>query len=74
MYNKFTINSFNIDSKQAGFFSTVIAPVIRHEYITLMEKAHRDAVPFWEFIAQQTLESTKDMMRLLQILFPKIDE
>lgn len=59
---------------QAGFLPAVIAPVIRHEYITLLEKAHRDAVPFWEFIAQQTLESTKDMMRLLQIPFPKIDE
>lgn len=55
---------------QKGYLPVVIAPVVRHEYITLLEKAHRDATPFQEFIAEQALESTKDMMRLLQVPFP----
>ena len=58
---------------QNGYLPVVIAPVMRHEYITLLEKAHQNAKPFQEFIAEQALESTKDMMRLLQVPFPDLE-
>ena len=44
-----------------------IPPVLRMEYIGLLEKAHTDAADFINFIAEQELESEKDMMRLLHL-------
>ena len=40
------------------------------QYISLLEKAHSDARAFNEFIAQQELESQKEIMRLLHIRRP----
>ena len=59
---------------QCGYLPVVISPVIRHEYISLLEKAHRDAVPFQTFIAEQAVESIRDMMRLLHIPIPKMNK
>lgn len=52
---------------QDGYLLALIPPVLRQEYITLLEKAHRDDQPFTDFIAERILESEKDMMRLLHI-------
>ena len=49
----------------------IIPPILRHEYIMLLEKAHKTDKPFIEFIAECVLESEKDMIRLLQIEIPK---
>ncbi|PWL72045.1 MAG: cell filamentation protein Fic [Clostridiales bacterium] len=53
---------------QDGYMIVTIPPVLRMEYIGLLEKAHTDATDFINFIAEQELESEKDMMRLLHLL------
>ncbi len=53
------------------YLLAVIPPILRHEYIQLLEKAHRDASPFEEFIAERVIESQKEIMRLLHIPIPK---
>ncbi len=52
---------------QDGYMIVTIPPVLRMEYIGLLEKAHTDATDFINFIAEQELESEKDMMRLLHL-------
>ena len=52
---------------QDGYMMAVIPPVLRQEYIGLLEQAHKDDRPFMDFIAEQVLETEKDMMRLLNI-------
>ena len=58
---------------QDGYLLAVIPPVLRHEYIELLEKAHRDDKPFERFIAERVIESQKEVMRLLHIPRPKLD-
>ncbi len=58
---------------QDGYLLAIIPPVLRIEYIQLLEKAHRDDKPFEEFIAERVLESQKEVMRLLHIPMPKLD-
>ncbi|MEA4963142.1 Fic family protein [Lutispora sp.] len=57
---------------QDGYMLAVIPPVLRQEYISLLERAHKDDRPFTDFIAERVLESEKDIMRLLHIQFPKL--
>lgn len=52
---------------QRGYLPAVIPPILRHEYISLLEKAHTDEKPFIEFIAERELESQKDLMRMLHL-------
>lgn len=56
---------------QDGYMLAIIPPVLRHEYIALLEKAHKDDRPFMDFIAERVMESQKEIMRLLHIPFPK---
>lgn len=58
---------------QDGYMLAVIPPILRHEYISLLERAHRDDREFVAFIAERVLESEKDMMRLLHIPQPEMD-
>ncbi|MBU7006579.1 Fic family protein [Phosphitispora fastidiosa] len=58
---------------QDGYLLAVIPPVLRHEYIELLEKAHRDEKSFEQFIAERVIESQKEIMRLLHIPIPKLD-
>lgn len=58
---------------QDGYMLAVIPPILRHEYIQLLEKAHRDELPFEEFIAEMVIESKKEIMRLLHIPIPKVE-
>lgn len=58
---------------QDGYLLAVIPPVLRHEYIELLEKAHRDDKPFEQFIAERVIESQKEIMRLLHMPIPKLD-
>lgn len=55
---------------QDGYMIACIPPVLRHEYISSLERAHKDDRPFVEFIADRVLESEKDIMRLLHIPRP----
>jgi Fic family protein len=56
---------------QDGYMLTVIPPLLRQEYISLLERAHKDDRPFIDFIAERVLESEKEIMRLLHIPLPK---
>lgn len=57
---------------QDGYILAVIPPVLRQEYISLLERAHKNDRPFMDFIAERVLESEKDIMRLLHIPFPEL--
>jgi Fic family protein len=57
---------------QDGYMLAVIPPILRQEYISLLERAHKDDRPFVDFIAKQVLESEKEIMRLLHIPFPEL--
>lgn len=58
---------------QDGYMLAVIPPILRHEYIHLLEQAHQDDRPFMDFIAERVFESEKEIMRLLHIPFPLFD-
>lgn len=62
----------NIVLIQDGYLLAVIPPVLRHEYVELLEKAHRDDKPFEQFIAERIIESEKEVMRLLHMPIPKL--
>lgn len=55
---------------QNGYMLAVIPPILRQEYISLLERAHRDDRPFMDFIAERVIESEKEIMRLLHIPRP----
>lgn len=57
---------------QDGYMLAIIPPILRHEYISLLEQAHGDDQPFMDFIAERVLESEKEIMRLLHIPFPNL--
>jgi Fic family protein len=56
---------------QDGYMMAVVPPILRQEYISLLELAHTDDRPFMDFIAERVLETEKDVMRLLHIPLPK---
>lgn len=55
---------------QDGYVLAVIPPVLRHEYISLLERAHWDDKPFEQFIAERVIQSQQEMMRLLHLPMP----
>ena len=56
---------------QNGYMPAVIAPILRTDYIALLEKAHKTPEPFTRFIAERVIDTARDMMRLLDIPLPK---
>jgi len=52
---------------QAGYTIAIIPPVLRAEYIRLLERARTDAGPFMEFIVSQVFETQKEIIKLLGI-------
>lgn len=54
---------------QDGHMLAVIPPVLRQEYNSLLERAHKDDRPFMDFIAERVYETQKEIMRLLHIPF-----
>jgi len=44
----------------------LIPAILRHEYISLLEKAHRDDSAFVEFIADRVIATQNDLLRLLK--------
>ena len=61
----------NLAFIQDGYLPAVIPPVLRMDYISLLERAHRHEQDFLEFIAERELESQKEILRLFHIPFPK---
>jgi Fic family protein len=49
-----------------GYTMAIIPPVLRGEYIALLEKAHEDDTAFVKFIAEQVEETQKDLLRMLK--------
>lgn len=58
---------------QDGYMLSVIPPVLRTEYISFLEKAHKDDKPFINFVAERVIETQKDMMQFMHISIPKQD-
>ena len=52
---------------QDGYLPVLIPPILRNEYISLLEKAHENDSPFIDFVIDRELESQKDSLRMLQI-------
>jgi len=52
---------------QDGYMIAIIPPVLRAEYIALLEKAHTNDKPFVEFIAERVYETQKEVIRLYHI-------
>ena len=48
-----------------GYTLAIIPPILRAEYIAMLEKAHTDDTSFMEFIAERVLETQKDILRML---------
>lgn len=59
---------------QDGYLPAVIPPILRMDYISLLERAHRDPHDFIQFIAERELESQKEILRLFQIPFPQMGQ
>ena len=55
---------------QEGYLPAVIPPVLRHDYISALEKAHRNDTFFVEFIVARVFETEKDFLRMLSVPFP----
>ena len=56
---------------QNGYLPALIPPILRSEYISLLEKAHTNDSPFINFIIERELESQKDFLRFLHIPLSK---
>jgi Fic family protein len=52
---------------QDGYMLAIIPPVLRYDYISLLERAHKDDRPFIDFIADRVYESEKEIVRLLHV-------
>ncbi|HHX61137.1 MAG TPA: Fic family protein [Epulopiscium sp.] len=57
---------------QDGYLPVLIPPILRTEYISLLEKAHEDDSLFVNFVVEREKESQKDFLRLLHIPVPKL--
>ena len=57
----------NLALLQDGYPITIIPPVLRPDYIRMLEKAHVDDREFTQFIAEQILQTQRDYIRLLRI-------
>ncbi|MCM1543429.1 MAG: Fic family protein [Blautia sp.] len=60
----------NLALIQDGYLPAIVPPILRGDYVSLLERAHRDDADFVEFIAEREFESQKEILRLFQIPFP----
>lgn len=54
----------NLALIQDGYLPAVVPPILRGDYVSLLERAQRDDGDFVEFIAERELASQKEMLRL----------
>jgi hypothetical protein len=54
---------------QNGYLLAIVPPVLRNEYITTIRQCQKsgNGEPFCDFIAEQVIESEKEVARLLHI-------
>lgn len=60
----------NLALIQDGYLPVIVPPVLRQDYVSLLERAHREDGDFVEFIAEREYESQKEILRLFEIPFP----
>lgn len=63
----------NLALLQDGYMLAIVPPMLRYDYIQLLERAHTDDKLFTDFIGQRVIETQKDMMRLLHIKIPQME-
>ena len=56
----------NLCLMRKGYTIAIIPPILRGEYIQLLEKAHQDDKSFINFIAERVEETQKDLLRLFK--------
>lgn len=56
----------NLSLLRNGYTLAIIPALLRHEYIATLEMAHKDSVPFYEFIADRVINTQYDLLRLLK--------
>ncbi len=56
----------NLSLLQDGYAIAIIPPILRNEYISLLEKAHTNDEDFVDFICHRLKETQKDYLRLLR--------
>lgn len=61
----------NLALIQNEYLPAIVPPILRGDYVSLLERAHRDDRDFMEFIAEREYESQKEILRLFQIPFPE---
>ena len=57
----------NLILLQEGYNIAIISPVLRAEYISLLEAAHENPDQFINFICRSLYETQKDYLRMLNI-------
>lgn len=60
----------NLALMRAGYNIAIIPPILRREYISELERAHRATGGFCSFIANRVIETQKDLLRLFGIRIP----
>ena len=64
----------NLALIQDGYLPVVVPPILRGDYVSLLERAHRDDRGFMELIAEREFESQKEILRLFELPFPKEEQ
>ena len=54
-----------------GYPITIIPPILRLEYITALEKAHRSTNEFIQFVIAREIETLRELLRLLGCILEK---
>ena len=56
-----------------GYPITIIPPILRLEYITALEKAHRSTNEFIQFVIAREIETLRELLRLLGCILEKTE-
>lgn len=60
----------NLALIQDGYLPVIVPPILRQDYVSLLERAHREDGDFVKFIAEREYESQKEILRLFEVPFP----
>ncbi len=60
----------NLALIQDGYLPAIIPPILRMEYVSLLERAHINDRDFIAFLAEREHESQKEILRLFHVPFP----
>lgn len=63
----------NLALMRTGYDIAIIPPILRSEYISALEKAHRSTGEFCSFIAHRVIETQKELLRLFGIKLSTVE-